>query len=123
MIRWRPIERRLCRVRPVSETIEEPTDKPRVLVVDDDPAVLMAVSRILARGGCDIVKCDDGRAALQAVEQDDLDVAVLDVMLPHVTGLEILKEIRAKKPHLAVVMMTASGSIETAVEAVKSGAF
>jgi DNA-binding NtrC family response regulator len=111
-------------VRTVNETpATEAVEKPRVLVVDDDPAVLMAVSRILSRGGCDIVQRDDGRGALQAVESDNIDVAVLDVMLPHVTGLEILKEIRNKKPHMAVVMMTASGSIETAVEAVKSGAF
>ncbi len=99
-------------------------DRPRVVVVDDDPGVLMAVSRVLERGGCEVVRFADAAEAHRTLSEDGaVDVAVLDVMLPKINGLEILKDIKNRRPHLAVVMMTASSSVETAVEAVKAGAF
>jgi two-component system response regulator HydG len=97
---------------------------PRVLVVDDDPAVLTAVSRVLDRGGCDVVSVSDPPKAQELLAHDPtIDVAVLDVMLPHVSGLDLLREAKARRPHMAVVMMTANSSVESAVQAVKAGAF
>jgi DNA-binding NtrC family response regulator len=98
---------------------------PRVLVLDDDEGVLKSVSRVLSvKGGCDVLSFSDPKEAQEALANDPtIDVAVLDVMLPQVSGLDILKATKAKRPYMAVVMMTASSSVETAVDAVKGGAF
>src|SRR5688572_24548638 len=88
---------------------------PRVLVLDDDEGVLKSVSRVLSvKGGCDVLSFSDPKEAQEALANDPtIDVAVLDVMLPQVSGLDILKATKAKRPYMAVVMMTASSSVET----------
>ncbi|HEY4220922.1 MAG TPA: response regulator, partial [Myxococcota bacterium] len=102
----------------------EASERARVVVVDDDPGVLMAVSRVLERAGHEVIRFDDPVKAQALLTGDNtIDVAVLDVMLPHVSGLELLKQVKLVQPQLGVVMMTASSSIETAVAAVKAGAF
>ena len=97
---------------------------PRVMVLDDDETVLVSVSRVLARGGCDVIALSSPTEAGALLASDStIDVAVLDVMLPHTSGLAILKTAKIKRPDLAIVMMTASSSVEMAVAAVRAGAF
>ena len=100
-----------------------PSRKPRVLVVDDDRVVLKAVAEILRRGGCEVTAVEDAVEALAAALEPGLDVVVLDVMMPHLNGMDVLREIKAKRPEVEVVMMTAFAAVDTAVTAVKAGAY
>jgi DNA-binding NtrC family response regulator len=97
--------------------------KPRVLVVDDDKVVLKAVSEILKRANCDVVAIEDSVEGLAAAVEPGFDVAMLDIKMPNVTGMDILKEVKARRPEVEVVMMTAFATVETAVAAVKAGAY
>ncbi len=97
--------------------------QPRVLVLDDDPGVLLSVCRVLERGGCAVIRQDDPVPAEELLLSGNVDVAVLDVMLPTISGIELLRRVKAARPRVAVVMMTASNSVQTAVDAVKGGAF
>ena len=92
-------------------------------MLDDDPGVLLSVSRVLERGGCAVVRQEDPVPAESLLLSGNIDVAVLDVMMPNISGLELLRRVKAKRPEVEVVMMTASNSVITAVEAVKGGAF
>ena len=78
----------------------------RVLVVDDEPIVREVLSRYLARGGFAVETAEDGERALQAFENWDPDLVVLDLMLPHVDGLEVFRRIRSVAP-TPVIMLTA----------------
>jgi two-component system response regulator HydG len=97
--------------------------KPRVLVVDDDKVVLKAVGEILRRAGCDVLTVEDSVEGLSAAVEPGFDVAMIDIKMPNVGGMDILREIKAKRPELEVVMMTAFATVETAVAAVKAGAY
>jgi DNA-binding NtrC family response regulator len=105
---------------------EEKTDsgrKLKVLVVDDEQFMLQAWKKILQGHDCEIQTLSDGTEAVSAVERWRPDVTVLDIRMPNVSGLELLKEIRSRDLPTEVVMMTAYASVETAVEAVKAGAY
>ncbi|ADO73830.1 sigma-54-dependent transcriptional regulator [Stigmatella aurantiaca] len=95
----------------------------KILVVDDDPVVLKAVTSILQREGYPIVAIDDAVEGLTAAKDPSIDVAVLDINMPHLSGMDLLKAIKAERPDVEVIMMTAYATVETAVEAVKAGAY
>ena len=97
--------------------------KPRILVVDDDRVVLKAVGEILRRAGFEVVAIEDGVEGLAAAAEPGFDVAMLDIKMPNITGMDILKEIKTRRPEVEVVMMTAFATVETAVAAVKGGAY
>ncbi len=97
--------------------------RPRVLVADDDRVVLKAVAEILRRAGYEVTAVEDSVEALAAASEPGLDVAVLDIKMPNVGGMDVLREIKAKRPEVEVVMMTAFATVETAVAAVKAGAY
>jgi signal transduction histidine kinase len=94
----------------------------RILVADDDPDIVLGLSERLRWMGHDVFTAGDGRAALAAVESHALDLAILDVSMPHLNGIETLKRIRKRWPNLAVVVVTAYGTIHLAVDAMKEGA-
>jgi DNA-binding NtrC family response regulator len=96
----------------------------KVLVVDDDAAIVHGITRALTRGGCDVVSAHDGPRALQLLARDpEIEVLLIDLILPGASGLDVLRDARAHRPDLPVIMMTGSASIESAVEALKAGAF
>jgi len=95
----------------------------KILVVDDDPVVLKAVTSILQREGYPVVAIDDAVEGLAAAKEPSIDVAVLDINMPHLSGMDLLKAIKAERPDVEVIMMTAYATVETAVEAVKAGAY
>ena len=97
--------------------------KPRVLVVDDERLVLRAVAEVLKRGGCEVVAIEDSVEGLAAALEPTIDVCVVDIKMPNVSGLEILSEVKQKRPEVEVIMMTAFATVETAVSAVKAGAY
>jgi DNA-binding NtrC family response regulator len=96
----------------------------RVLVVDDEPEVLAAVSRTLERGGFDVRKYPSASLALSAFEADpDIDVVLTNLHLPEMSGMAVLSRVKEALPELQVVVMTGQGTISAAVQAMRSGAF
>lgn len=94
-----------------------------VLVVDDDLGNLESVSKILEREGHRVLRANSGSVALEVIRKGDVQVVLTDLMMPHVTGAELLKAARLIRPDVEVVMMTAFGTVETAVGAMKDGAY
>lgn len=96
---------------------------PRVLVVDDDRANLESVSRLLAREGFEVASAASGTEALESLRRGDVAVVVTDLMMPGMTGQDLLRAGKAVSPETEVVLMTAYGTVETAVAAMKDGAY
>jgi len=94
----------------------------RVLVVDDDATSLRAVERILAAHGFEVETVSNGADALERIGLGRTDVVLLDLIMPGVGGLEVLRLTRARRPNTQVVMMTAFGDVDAAVTALKEGA-
>lgn len=95
----------------------------RVLVVDDEPNVCASLSAVLEDEDCVVDTADDGEKCLQQLERKTYDVVLLDVWLPGRDGIEVLEEIRRGRPGQYVVMISGHGNIETAIRAIKRGAF
>jgi CheY-like chemotaxis protein len=96
---------------------------PRVLVVDDDPALLRATARQLRSGGAQVTECASGPAAAELVEAGAFDVIVSDIDMPGLSGIELLALLRKRGIEAPVVLVTGSPSMDTAVQAVEHGAF
>lgn len=111
---------------PANEALPTPgvgvVAKPRVLVVEDDPLIRRTYDRVLA-SGYDITACATGDEALNALRTDRFDAVVSDIDVPGLTGIELLKSVRATDLDVPVVLVTGSPSIESAQDAVNYGAF
>jgi signal transduction histidine kinase len=97
--------------------------KRRLLVVDDDPAILEVLEMRLAAMGFDVTASGDPARALEAIERSAFDVALLDLRMDPMDGITLMEAVHNRQPRLPVLIMTAHGTIETAVEAVQRGAF
>jgi two-component system, NtrC family, response regulator AtoC len=95
---------------------------PAVLIVEDESLLAGAMRDYLGRRGYEPIAVGSGEAALDAIKQSDVDLVVLDHHLPGMDGLEVLRQIRQLAPVAGVVMVTAHGSVKTAVDAMRSGA-
>ena len=94
-----------------------------VLVVDDDQANLESVARIFQKMGLRTLSAPGGRAAVELLRRPEVSVMVTDLMMPGVDGQELLRTARALRPDVEVVLMTAFGTVETAVDAMREGAY
>ena len=94
----------------------------RLLVVDDDPGVLGIVERIASQFGFDIAYRSSGSDALACLAEVQPDVALIDLQMPGVGGIDVLRAIRAADPHCQAILMTGAATLDTAIEAVKAGA-
>lgn len=94
----------------------------KVLVVDDEEAMRESIAAWLEKGGYDAGKAASGRDALSELNHKDYDLVLLDIKMPGMDGHELLGRIREEHPHIMVVMVTAYGSIESAVQSMKQGA-
>jgi DNA-binding NtrC family response regulator len=97
-------------------------ERPLLLVVDDETAVLSLIRRVGESQGFEVVTCTDGRQALQLAAARRPDLVMVDLRMPDVNGLEIVRAVRNADASSMIVLMTAFGSIDSAVEAVKLGA-
>ena len=97
--------------------------RPRVLVVDDEARVAGVVATALGRAGYECETCASGAAALAALEERAADVVVTDWRMPEMDGVELLRRLRARWPNLPVILLTAYGTIPSAVAAMREGAF
>jgi DNA-binding NtrC family response regulator len=94
-----------------------------ILVIDDEPNILTTVRRSLELEGYAVEVAGSGAAGLGKLAEHDIDLVLLDVMMPGETGIELLPKLRAKKPETMVVMMSGNATIETAVASTKGGAY
>jgi DNA-binding NtrC family response regulator len=98
-------------------------DHPRVLVVDDDKDVGGFLREALSRWNYDVSLATDGREAVRLISHQIFDAALVDIWMPEMDGLQVLDEMKRHDPALEVVMMTGNPMVETAVQALKSGAY
>jgi DNA-binding NtrC family response regulator len=96
---------------------------PRVLVVDDEPVVQDVLAGILGRRGYQVAAAGSLAEGKQQIGEQVPDLVILDVMLPDGNGLDLLRALKESQPDLPVIMMTAYGSVDDAVQAMKEGAF
>ena len=96
---------------------------PAVLIVDDESTIIDSLEGILSDDGFEVMHAYNGYEALKKIEAESPDIVLLDIWMPGMDGIDTLKEIKKMSPNLPVVMITGHGSIESAVEATKSGAF
>jgi DNA-binding NtrC family response regulator len=94
----------------------------KVLVIDDESVICDACHMVLSERGHRVDRCMTGETGLHAIEQDPYDVVLLDMKLPDIDGMGILKTIREKMPVTCVVVMTGYSTMSNAVEAMKLGA-
>src|SRR5438093_6500915 len=94
-----------------------------ILIVDDEPSILNSLSSILEDEGYQVAVAKAGPEALKLISTDSPDVVLMDVWMPERDGLDTLNRAREQAPRLLVVMMSGHGSIETAVKAIKLGAY
>ncbi len=97
--------------------------RPRLLVVDDDAASCQAVAEALQAEGYDVATAQGGRAALALSADQVFDVVVSDIRMPDLDGLGLLKGLRDTSPDASVILMTAFGTVEAALQAIKEGAY
>jgi DNA-binding NtrC family response regulator len=95
----------------------------KIMIVDDEEIVRVSLRNWLNEDGHSVVCAGSGEEALERLEQDVPDVMLLDIKMPRMSGLEVLAKVRALKPEVQVVMMTAYASVESAVEAMRAGAY
>jgi DNA-binding NtrC family response regulator len=95
----------------------------RVLIVDDEEVLRDVLEVVLRREGFDIVSAASGEEALSMLDGEEVDLVILDVMLPGISGIDTLRAMRISNPSLPVIVITASSSIDGAIEAMKHGAY
>ena len=96
--------------------------RPLLLVVDDELSVLHVIERLAVKAGFEVVTCSSGAAAMRLLQQRPADLAMVDLRMPDVNGLDLLRQIRTTVPGCEVILMTAYAAVDSAVEAIKLGA-
>ncbi|MCP4217439.1 MAG: sigma-54-dependent Fis family transcriptional regulator, partial [bacterium] len=97
--------------------------KNSVLVVDDDNAHRIMLKTLVGGWGHEIFEADDGSAAIEKVRERAFDLVLMDIRMLKVSGIEALESIKSLNPAIPVIIMTAYSSVETAVQALKKGAY
>ena len=107
----------------MSDAASVPTFAATLLVADDDPGLRESLERTLTREGYTVALASDGRAALERLQSGGVDLVVTDLKMPGLTGLELLRAAKAIAPDVDVILLTAFGTVEEAVKAMKDGAY
>lgn len=95
----------------------------KILIVDDEPVVRQAFSRILSGERCTVVTAENGAAALQCLEHEAFDLVLLDLRMPGMDGLTLLRLLKQRWPEVEVVVVTGFAALESVKESVALGAF
>src|SRR5213592_4313531 len=111
-----------CGFVPVDAAVTKESARPLLLVVDDELPVLKVLERLAGRIGFDVVTCASGADAMRTLMRKPADLAMVDLRMPDVNGLDLLRQIRAAVPSCEVILMTAYAAVDSAVEAIKLGA-
>jgi DNA-binding NtrC family response regulator len=97
--------------------------KEKILVIDDDPGVRQVLTESLSGMGYTVHSSESGEKALSTIREMGSDLLILDMVLPRMDGMEVLQEVHRHHPELSVIMITGYASVETAIKAMKMGAF
>src|SRR5437763_9336199 len=95
----------------------------RILFADDEKSLQEFMRSELPRLGHDVTVCPDGKAAVKSLEKNTYDAAILDLRMPGMTGIEVLEQLKQVSPDTEAIVMTGHATMETAIEAVRLGAF
>ena len=111
--------------KPVSlkQMTEEVFFKPRVLVIDDEARIQDACTRLLDNEGCEVDVAGDGQEGLEKIAKSHFDIVLLDLMMPGLSGLEVLSDIKSRHPDTVVIVITGYATLEHSIETMKKGAF
>ncbi|MBQ2477458.1 MAG: sigma-54-dependent Fis family transcriptional regulator, partial [Desulfovibrio sp.] len=99
------------------------SESAHILIIDDEKNYLLVLQTLLEDEGYTVTALSDPETALAFLQESEVDVVVTDMKMPRITGLEVLEQIKKHWQHIPVLIMTAFGSIESAVETMKYGAF
>ncbi|MBI5197634.1 MAG: sigma-54-dependent Fis family transcriptional regulator [Nitrospirae bacterium] len=97
--------------------------RPTLLIIDDEPGNIQILSDILRGQGYEILTAGDGEGALKLISSRLIDLILCDLRVPKINGAEIVKRVRETHPHLPIIVMTAYGTVESAVNLIKSGVY
>ena len=97
--------------------------QPTILVVDDERGMCELLKDTLVKEGYEVHVSDNPLQAIEIVKEMHIDIAMLDLVMPEMDGIDVLKKIKEIQPDIVVIIMTAYGTIDTAVEAMKLGAY
>ncbi len=95
----------------------------KILIVDDDLNILQVLKMRLQLMGYEVTACNDPREAMELFAQNNFSLLLTDQKMGEITGTELMKELRSRDPHLPVIIMTAFGTVDDAVDSIKHGAF
>ena len=99
------------------------TRSPRILIVDDEPNIRQGLAEALAGQGYEIEQAASGESALERLSLTPFDLVLVDLVMEGMDGIDLLKEVKRQWPETEVVIITAHGTVETAVKALKEGAY
>jgi len=94
-----------------------------ILIVEDEETLASSLKRVFARDGYSVDIAEDAEKGLELIEKNSYDVIITDIILPGISGIELLRKIKEKEPDQLVIIITAYASVETAVEALRAGAY
>jgi len=97
--------------------------QPRVLVVDDEARIQAACKRLLTEEGCYVEIAENGIKGLKMIEENHFDIVLLDLMMPGMSGLDVLTNLKARHLDTVVIVITGYATLEHSVETMKKGAF
>ncbi|HEX2055483.1 MAG TPA: response regulator, partial [Nitrospiraceae bacterium] len=95
----------------------------RILIIDDEPLMRLSVMDALAGVGCEVTAASTGTEGIHILERRQFDVVITDLRLPGADGLAVLKACKERNPNTEVILITAHGSVDTAMGAMKLGAY
>ena len=97
-------------------------ERATVLLADDEDTLRKNLAQVLQEEGFDVIACADGSAALRALKSASVDAVITDLRMPGISGIELIDHVRRLAPNAAIIVITAYGEVETAVQALKKGA-
>ena len=102
---------------------EEEEYRPNILVIDDEAIALSNMSHVLIKEGYDVTTCKDGESGLQALRNTRFDLVLTDLHMPGIDGMDVLQHVHVTTPEIPVIMITGHATLDSAVEAMKRGAY
>ncbi len=96
---------------------------PSILIVDDNPSIIQSLKGLLSDEGFEVMTASNGYEGLKIIDRESPDLVLLDIWMPGIDGVETLKQIKKDNPYIQVIVITGHGNIETAVKAIKLGAY
>ncbi len=105
------------------EQVPQNYQRPRIMIVDDDPSLREFLEIFFAKEGYKVCSAATGKEALKIIQEQEISLVLSDIRMPEMDGVTLLKEIKAIEPQIPVILITAFASLETAVDAMKEGAW